>query len=92
MAPCHRLHAQAPTPGAVFTSEMVCEAAIERIVELLKLTNSGNIFKLQTLPEIVLAIAKFVLCFSPSLSYDVIINITSWLEYFQHDAYLLYSD
>ncbi|XP_019229872.1 PREDICTED: mediator of RNA polymerase II transcription subunit 23-like [Nicotiana attenuata] len=40
VAPCHRLHAQAPTPGAVFTSEMVCEAAIERIVELLKLTNS----------------------------------------------------
>ncbi|CAN4123377.1 unnamed protein product [Withania somnifera] len=40
VAPCHRLHAQAPTPGAVFTSEMVCEAVIERIVELLKLTNS----------------------------------------------------
>ncbi|XP_015076092.1 mediator of RNA polymerase II transcription subunit 23 [Solanum pennellii] len=40
VAPCHRVHAQAPTPGAVFTSEMVCEAVIERIVELLKLTNS----------------------------------------------------
>ncbi|KAM3394800.1 mediator of RNA polymerase II transcription subunit 23 [Capsicum galapagoense] len=40
VAPCHRLHAQAPTLGAVFTSEMVCEAVIERIVELLKLTNS----------------------------------------------------
>lgn len=48
VAPCHRLHAQAPTPGAVFTSEMVCEAAIERIVELLKVTNSDIIsnFKL----------------------------------------------
>lgn len=33
---------QAPTPGAVFTSEMICEATIDRIVELLKLTNSGK--------------------------------------------------
>ncbi|XP_060196187.1 mediator of RNA polymerase II transcription subunit 23-like, partial [Lycium barbarum] len=40
VAPCHRNPAQAPTAGAVFTSEMVCEAVIERIVELLKLTNS----------------------------------------------------
>ncbi|KAL0461460.1 UNVERIFIED_CONTAM: Mediator of RNA polymerase II transcription subunit [Sesamum latifolium] len=40
LAPCHRLHAQGPTPGAVFTSEMISEAAIDRIVELLKLTNS----------------------------------------------------
>ncbi|XP_051146018.1 mediator of RNA polymerase II transcription subunit 23 [Andrographis paniculata] len=40
LAPCHRLHAQGPTPGAVFTSEMISEATIDRIVELLKLTNS----------------------------------------------------
>ncbi|KAL6515696.1 hypothetical protein OROMI_034062 [Orobanche minor] len=40
LAPCHRLHAQGPTPGAVFTSEMISEATISRIVELLKLTNS----------------------------------------------------
>ncbi|KAA8529023.1 hypothetical protein F0562_033489 [Nyssa sinensis] len=40
VAPCYRLHAQGPTPGAVFTSEMICEATIDRIVELLKLTNS----------------------------------------------------
>ncbi|KAK7837064.1 mediator of rna polymerase ii transcription subunit 23 [Quercus suber] len=33
---------QPPTPGAVFTSEMICEATIDRIIELLKLTNSGN--------------------------------------------------
>ncbi|VFQ80652.1 unnamed protein product [Cuscuta campestris] len=39
LAPCHR-HAQSPTPGAVFTSDMISEATIERIVELLKLTNS----------------------------------------------------
>ncbi|KAF3674971.1 hypothetical protein FXO38_04966 [Capsicum annuum] len=56
VAPCHRLHAQAPTLGAVFTSEMVCEAVIERIVELLKLTNSGNILRLRTLLEIVLRV------------------------------------
>ncbi|KAK6134297.1 hypothetical protein DH2020_031920 [Rehmannia glutinosa] len=43
LAPCHRLHAQGPTPGAVFTSEMISEATIDRIVELLKLTNSGKI-------------------------------------------------
>ncbi|GFQ00488.1 mediator of RNA polymerase ii transcription subunit 23 [Phtheirospermum japonicum] len=49
LAPCHRLHAQGPTPGAVFTSEMISEATIDRIVELLKLTNSGmmiHIFKI----------------------------------------------
>ncbi|CAH9122157.1 unnamed protein product [Cuscuta epithymum] len=40
LAPCHRPSGQALTPGAVFTSEMICEATIERIVELLKLTNS----------------------------------------------------
>lgn len=40
LAPCHRSHAQGPTPGAVFTSEMIGEATIDRIVELLKLTNS----------------------------------------------------
>ncbi|CAN8313026.1 unnamed protein product [Cochlearia groenlandica] len=41
VAPCYRPPAQAgPIPGAVFTSDMICEAIIDRIVELLKLTNS----------------------------------------------------
>lgn len=42
VAPCYRSHPQGPSAGAVFTSEMICEATIDRIVELLKLTNSGN--------------------------------------------------
>ncbi|VVA14573.1 PREDICTED: mediator [Prunus dulcis] len=40
VAPCYRSPSQGPTPGAVFTSEMICEGTIDRIVELLKLTNS----------------------------------------------------
>lgn len=40
VAPCYRNPAQGPTPGAVFTYEMISEAVIDRIVELLKLTNS----------------------------------------------------
>lgn len=44
VAPCHRGHAHVPTPGAVFTSEMISEATIDRIVELLKLTNAGKFF------------------------------------------------
>ncbi|KAI4357583.1 hypothetical protein L6164_001522 [Bauhinia variegata] len=40
LAPSYRPASQGPTPGAVFTSEMICEATIDRIVELLKLTNS----------------------------------------------------
>jgi mediator of RNA polymerase II transcription subunit 23 len=41
VAPCYRPSTQAgPIPGAVFTSDMICEAIIDRIVELLKLTNS----------------------------------------------------
>jgi len=44
VAPCYRPSTQAgPIPGAVFTSDMICEAIIDRIVELLKLTNSGNV-------------------------------------------------
>ncbi|WMV51897.1 hypothetical protein MTR67_045282 [Solanum verrucosum] len=87
VAPCHRVHAQAPTPGAVFTSEMVCEAVIERIVELLKLTNSGNILRLQTLLEIVLRVANlYISQFSPFLSYNVIINISSRVQYLRHSA------
>lgn len=39
VAPSYR-GPQPPTPGAVFTSEMICEATIDRIIELLKLTNS----------------------------------------------------
>lgn len=42
VAPCYRQQSQTPTGGAVFTTEMICEAAIDRIVELLKLTNSGS--------------------------------------------------
>ena len=42
VAPCYRSHPQGPSAGAVFTSEMICEATIDRIVELLKLTQSGN--------------------------------------------------
>ncbi|KAL0005249.1 hypothetical protein SO802_012810 [Lithocarpus litseifolius] len=39
VAPSYK-SSQPPTPGAVFTSEMICEATIDRIIELLKLTNS----------------------------------------------------
>ena len=42
VAPGYRSPAQGLSPGAVFTSEMICEATIDRIFELLKLTNSGN--------------------------------------------------
>uniref|UniRef100_A0A7N0ULE3 Mediator of RNA polymerase II transcription subunit 23 n=1 Tax=Kalanchoe fedtschenkoi TaxID=63787 RepID=A0A7N0ULE3_KALFE len=40
VAPCYRPQTQMPTPGAVFTSEMIREATIDRIIELLKLTNA----------------------------------------------------
>ncbi|KAK9276326.1 hypothetical protein L1049_005858 [Liquidambar formosana] len=40
VAPCYRHQTQGSNPGAVFTYEMIGEATIERIVELLKLTNS----------------------------------------------------
>lgn len=43
VAPCYRNPAHGPTPGAVFTSTMISEATIDRIVELLKLTNSGAV-------------------------------------------------
>ncbi|KAK6931621.1 hypothetical protein RJ641_003414, partial [Dillenia turbinata] len=39
IAPCYRSQSQVAV-GAVFTSEMICEATIDRIVELLKLSNS----------------------------------------------------
>ncbi|KAL1327824.1 hypothetical protein HN51_037817 [Arachis hypogaea] len=39
LCPCFR-PSQAPTPGAVFSTEMIIEATIDRIVELLRLTNS----------------------------------------------------
>ncbi|KAL6003488.1 Mediator of RNA polymerase II transcription subunit 23 [Asimina triloba] len=40
IAPCYRPQSQQlPTPGAVFSSEMICEATIDRTIELLKLTN-----------------------------------------------------
>lgn len=42
VAPGYRSPSQGPTPGAVFTSEMISEATIDRIVELLKITNSGS--------------------------------------------------
>ncbi|KAL9241919.1 hypothetical protein vseg_015975 [Gypsophila vaccaria] len=40
VASCYRPQSTVSTPGAVFTCEMICEATIDRIVELLKLTNS----------------------------------------------------
>ncbi|KAL8157605.1 mediator of RNA polymerase II transcription subunit 23-like [Apium graveolens] len=40
LAPSNRPNSQAPISGAVFTTEMTCEAAIDRIVELVKLTKS----------------------------------------------------
>ncbi|PKA62731.1 Mediator of RNA polymerase II transcription subunit 23 [Apostasia shenzhenica] len=40
VAPCYRQQAQPPTPGAVFSPEMNCEAVIDRTIDLLKLTNS----------------------------------------------------
>ncbi|KAK9750255.1 hypothetical protein RND81_02G182500 [Saponaria officinalis] len=40
VASCYRPQSIVSTPGAVFTCEMICEATIDRIVELLKLTNS----------------------------------------------------
>lgn len=43
VAPCYRPHPNvSSSPGAVFTWDMICEATIDRIVELLKLTNSGK--------------------------------------------------
>ncbi|KAJ8760895.1 hypothetical protein K2173_021933 [Erythroxylum novogranatense] len=40
VAPSYKNPTHGPTAGAVFTSSMICEATIDRIVELLKLTNS----------------------------------------------------
>lgn len=41
VAPCYRHQTQqASTPGAVFSPEMICEAVIDRTVELLKMANS----------------------------------------------------
>uniref|UniRef100_A0A1D1XDU2 Mediator of RNA polymerase II transcription subunit 23 n=2 Tax=Anthurium amnicola TaxID=1678845 RepID=A0A1D1XDU2_9ARAE len=40
VAPCYRHAQQASTPGAVFSSEMVCEAVVDRTMELLKSTSS----------------------------------------------------
>lgn len=42
LAPCYRPQSNVSTPGAVFTWDMIGEAAVDRIVELLKLTNSGK--------------------------------------------------
>lgn len=39
-APCYRSPPHGSTPGAVFSSEMISEGTIDRIVELLKLINS----------------------------------------------------
>lgn len=61
MAPCYKSNAQGSTPGAVFSSEMISEATIERTVELLKMTNSGNGFSF--------------LIFEPSLSYMLELNL-----------------
>lgn len=41
VAPCYPQNPpRVPSPGASFSSEMICEAVIDRTVELLKLTNS----------------------------------------------------
>ncbi|XP_017226267.2 mediator of RNA polymerase II transcription subunit 23 isoform X1 [Daucus carota subsp. sativus] len=40
LAPCYQKQPHAPAFGAVFTSEMICEAGLDRVAELLKLTNS----------------------------------------------------
>ncbi|XP_038985273.1 mediator of RNA polymerase II transcription subunit 23 [Phoenix dactylifera] len=39
VAPCYKTQ-QASTPGAVFSPEMICEAVVDRTIELLKMTNS----------------------------------------------------
>ncbi|KAI5409945.1 hypothetical protein KIW84_055416 [Lathyrus oleraceus] len=39
LAPCYRPSSQGITVGAVFSSKMICEVVIDRIVELSKLTN-----------------------------------------------------
>lgn len=41
VAPCYK-PSQPSTPGAVFSPEMICEAVVDRTIELLKVTNSGN--------------------------------------------------
>ena len=52
VASCYRSQAQAQsqgsTPGAVFSSEMICEGTIDRVIELLKLTNAGKTIFLLT--------------------------------------------
>ncbi|XP_021746829.1 mediator of RNA polymerase II transcription subunit 23-like [Chenopodium quinoa] len=42
VAPCYRPQPNVSSPGAVFTWDMICEATVDRIVELLKLTNSES--------------------------------------------------
>ncbi|XP_010681926.2 mediator of RNA polymerase II transcription subunit 23 isoform X1 [Beta vulgaris subsp. vulgaris] len=42
VAPCYRQQSNAPSAGAVFTWDMICEATVDRIVELLKMTNSES--------------------------------------------------
>ncbi|KAK9105927.1 hypothetical protein Scep_022771 [Stephania cephalantha] len=43
VAPCYKAaNQQVPTPGAIFSSEMVYESLIDRIMELLKLTTSDS--------------------------------------------------
>lgn len=79
VAPCYRGPSQGPTPGAVFTSEMICEATIDRIVELLKLTNSGML----SLLFIVVTTCKISLCSIPLWSMVekkkiIVIKITSF--------------
>ncbi|XP_074591663.1 mediator of RNA polymerase II transcription subunit 23 isoform X2 [Curcuma longa] len=39
VAPCYK-PPQTSTPGAVFSPEMICEAVVDRTIELLKITNS----------------------------------------------------
>jgi len=57
VAPCYK-PPQAPFPGAVFSPEMICEAVIDRTMELLKLTNSGILMDLNFKPH------NFCTCYS----------------------------
>ncbi|TYK30505.1 mediator of RNA polymerase II transcription subunit 23 isoform X1 [Cucumis melo var. makuwa] len=73
VAPGYRSSAQGLSPGAVFTSEMICEATIDRIFELLKLTNSGNYN--------FFVILLFIQRLSPYILYEKIHCWQEWLVF-----------
>lgn len=59
VAPCYRPHAQqSATPGA--SPEMICEAIIDRRIELLQMTSSGTaLVEKEKVEEAVLAANTF---------------------------------